>query len=172
MVLGRFRLWDVTSGEELQSFAMETDYSDVRFYNETNCVVVAGSYGMFAIDLNTEEVVFNEEDIDGLYGKCIDIFDDGKAMVHIGPKKVKLFQIEKTQIVCLCPNQLFYLIKRVSSLRFFVVIKDQKTFLNKIAASNSFISICNEDKSVTPAIANSAYALHCLCDVTCSVSRI
>ena len=91
-------MWDTDSGEEIQSFDMEASYSDIRFYNEDNCVVVAGSYRIFAMELDTEEIVY-EEDVDGLYGKCIDVMNDGKTMVHIGEEKVRVYQIDGQKIV-------------------------------------------------------------------------
>ena len=93
-----FRLWDTDSGEEIQSYNMESSYSDVRFYNDDNCVIVAGHYSMFALDVNTEEIVY-EEDVEGLYGKCIDIMDDGKTLLHIGGEKIRVYRIDGQNIV-------------------------------------------------------------------------
>ena len=78
---------------------MESSYSDVRFYNDDNCVIVAGSYDMFAMDVNTEEIVYKEENVEGLYGKCIDIMDDGKTLLHIGGEKIRVYRLDGQNIV-------------------------------------------------------------------------
>jgi len=92
------KLWDTDSGEEIQSYNMESSYSDVRFYNDDNCVIVAGSYDMFAMDVNTEEIVYKEENVEGLYGKCIDIMDDGKTLLHIGGEKIRVYRLDGQNI--------------------------------------------------------------------------
>ena len=54
---------------------------------------------MCAMDLNTEEIIHKEENVEGLYGKCIDVVDDGKTLLHIGSNKIRVYQIDGPNIV-------------------------------------------------------------------------
>ena len=93
------RVWDIADGEEIQSYQMDTDYSDVRFYNNDGCVIVAGSCGMFGLELSTEKIVYQEEDVSGLHGKCIDVIDDGRALIHMGEERIRVYHIVGQDIV-------------------------------------------------------------------------
>ena len=89
----------MTIGEEIQSYDMDTDYSIVRCYHDDKYVVVAGSLGMFALEVDSGDIFFTDENITGTYGKCMDVIADGRKIVHLGREKVTVFDVNGKDIV-------------------------------------------------------------------------
>ena len=87
------------NGNEIRSYKTSNSYSLVRFYNNECGVILSGFTGLMAMDLETEEVVYNDEYIVGMYGTNMDILANGTKIIHAGGDKISLLDINGKDVV-------------------------------------------------------------------------
>ena len=87
------------SGEEIRSYDVSSSYTVARFYNDEKGVILAGFTGFVAMDLETEEIAYQEEYLVGMYGTCMDILANGTRIVHASNDKISVFEINGKDVV-------------------------------------------------------------------------
>ena len=94
------RVWDLEEGTEIRSYDITEGFGVARFYNNEKCVLLAGDNSTFAaMDLHTEEIIFQDDEIWGVSGTCMDLIADGKKVVHATAEKISLFDVDGSDIV-------------------------------------------------------------------------
>ncbi len=71
----------------------------IKFYNDDNGVIMAGFSGLTAMDLESEEILFNDEYIIGQFGNCMDLIANGTKVVHAGSEKISVFDVDGSDVV-------------------------------------------------------------------------
>ena len=89
------------TGTELRSYDTSAMYTVVRFYNNEKGVLLSGSSGFIAMDLDTEEIAYQDEYIIGMYGTHMDILANESKAVHAGSETISVFTINGKNIVSL-----------------------------------------------------------------------
>ena len=63
-------------------------------------MLLAGDNSTFvAMDLHTEEIIFQDDEIWGVSGTCMDLIADGKKVVHATAEKISVFDVDGRDIV-------------------------------------------------------------------------
>ena len=66
-------------------------------------MLLAGDNSTFvAMDLDTEEIIFQDDEIWGVSGTCMDLIADGKKVVHATEAKISVFDVDGRNIVSIC----------------------------------------------------------------------
>ena len=87
------------TGTEIRTYQTSAMYSVVRFYNNEKGVVLSGFSGLLAMDLETEEIAYNDQYIVGMYGTSMDILAQETRIVHAGVNKVSVFEVDGKDVV-------------------------------------------------------------------------
>ena len=87
------------TGTEVRSYKASDMDKMARFYNNDCGVILAGFSGLMAMDLETEEVAYDNKLLIGMYGTNMDILANGTKLVHAGLKNVSVFDINGKDIV-------------------------------------------------------------------------
>lgn len=89
----------MTTGLEIRTYELELQFSVLKLYNDEKCIVMSGFTNLVAMDLDSEEMIYQGDYLLGQYGTCMDLIAGGTKVVHSGKDKISVFDAVGRDVV-------------------------------------------------------------------------